>query len=103
MKHLSLCLVLAATSSALLAVSPVSAQVVAANCTSPACIEVVGQSGGVPAVDFGRFTIIARDAANQPVPGAIIRISFMDCHDIGFSLLQHQPEGEVRAIFKSYR
>ena len=64
---------------------------------------VVGQSEGMPAVAMGRFTVIARDAAHQPVPGATIRISFMDCHDVGFGLLQHQPEGEVRPIYKTYK
>jgi len=43
------------------------------NSTTPSCISLVGSSGGVAAA-AGQFTVVIRDLANNPIPGARVTI-----------------------------
>lgn len=46
----------------------------------PAFIEVVGTQGGVPD-EAGRFTIVVRDVANNPIVNANVIVDFTECTD----------------------
>ena len=52
------------------------------NSTFPSQINLMGVTGGV--VDpFGTFTVVVRDIANNPVPGAFVEVDFSACPEIG--------------------
>jgi hypothetical protein len=53
----------------------------AANSTTPACIFLVGSTGGVPD-PAGTFTVTVRDLANNPLNGASVVIDLANCSDI---------------------
>jgi hypothetical protein len=47
----------------------------------PAFIRVVGTHGGVPDT-IGTYTVVARDFARNPIPGAVVTLDFSSCPDL---------------------
>src|SRR6266849_9817869 len=65
------------------------------NSTVPACISLVGSSGGVPANAAGRFQVTVRDLANNPVAGAHVVVDLSACPDLHFCADQLDPSVDV--------
>lgn len=52
------------------------------NSTSPTFIRVVGYSTTVPDSIAGRFSVIVRDIANNPIANSLVTVDFSGCPDI---------------------
>ncbi len=73
------------------------------NTTAPALIQLVGATGGVPDVATGRFTVVARDVAANPIRGAYVIIDFTDCADVTICADQMDPEALTDCAYKNVR
>ena len=73
------------------------------NCTVPPMIRLVGARGGVPASAFGKFTVVVRDLANNPMPGASVVIDLASCYDLAVCADQHDPNVVVNCVAKTVR
>lgn len=93
----SLCLLLALAAPSLALASPPSA----ANSTAPACISLVGSSGGVPAAGAGAFTCIIRDLANNPLAGAVVVIDLSSVPEMFLCADQMDPAAIVNCANKT--
>jgi hypothetical protein len=84
-------------SSALLTASAVRAQdpPTPSNSTCPAFIRLVGSSAGVPDSTAGKFTIVIRDIANNPVPNSFVVLDFSGCPDVRIASDQLNPNYTV--------
>ena len=71
-----------------------------ANDTSPACISLVGTYGAAPA-PAGQFTVICRDLANNPMPGAVVVIDLSACPDLAICADQMDPAATVDCAHKT--
>jgi len=49
--------------------------------SAPAIIRLVGSAGGVADTPAGSFTVVVRDLANNPVPGASVVLDLSGCPD----------------------
>src|SRR5262249_30180349 len=68
--------------------------------TVPPCFSLVGASAaGVPAL-AGRFTVIVRDIASFPVPGAHVLIDLAACNDLHICPDQGDPAVTVNCTAK---
>ena len=59
--------------------------------TYPTFIRIVGTAAGVPDIVTGRFTVVARDIASNPVPNAFIQLDFSVAPDIRIASDQMDP------------
>ena len=75
----------------------------AGNSTAPACISLVGSIGGVPASATGGFTVVVRDLANNPWPGASVVIDISTALDLFICADQLDPAATVNCGGKSVR
>jgi hypothetical protein len=65
------------------------------NSTSPLCVSLVGAAASTPAAGFGQFTVVVRDLANNPCPGAVIVIDLSGAPDLRFCADQMDPAATV--------
>ena len=63
------------------------------NCTSPAFIRVVGAltQTATPDSTAGKFSVIVRDLANNPISGSNVVVDFSGCNDIKIASNQIHP------------
>jgi hypothetical protein len=73
-----------------------------ANDTTPTCISLVGTYGVTPAA-IGQFTVICRDLANNPMPGAVVVIDLSACPDLFMCADQLDPSATVDCVHKTVR
>jgi len=71
------------------------------NSSTPGCINLVGSNGVTPASDFGSFTVIVRDIANNPVVGANVVIDLSGALDIVLCADQLDPGLVVNCAAKT--
>lgn len=72
-----------------------------ANWTVPSLIIVVGEDGnGVPD-PRGEFTVVARDLANNPMPGVLVTIYFPSCGEARLASNQNDPDVVVNCASRS--
>ena len=69
-----------------------------ANSTAPTCISLVGHTGAAPARAIGEFTVIIRDLANTPMPGAEVSIDLSLCTDLRLAADQLDPAALVDCV-----
>ena len=92
----SLPLVLAAAHPAVAGFPPIGP-----NSSVPPCLTIVGHNGaGVPD-PLGRFPVIIRDLANNPVPGVIVTLDLSQCSDIALCAQQNDPAAVVNCAQKT--
>jgi len=64
--------------------------------SAPTIIRLVGSAGGVADAAAGSFTVVVRDLANNPVPGASVVVDFSGCPDVTICPDQLDPDpGEL--------
>lgn len=75
------------------------------NCTVPACISLVGSSAGVPDSAAGKFCVVVRDLANNPINGSSVVVDFSNdadariCSDqLNVNYLENCAAATVRAF-----
>ena len=90
------CILLALLTPALTSASPPSP----ANDTTPLCISLVGANGATPA-PAGQFTVVCRDLANNPMPGAVVVIDLSACPDLEICADQMDPAATVDCAHKT--
>lgn len=73
------------------------------NSTIPACISLVGTTGGVPASGVGGFTVVVRDFGNNPWPGASVAIDISYASDLFICAEQLDPAATVNCGGKTVR
>jgi len=71
-----------------------------ANSTTPACISLVGSSGGVAATS-GAFVVVVRDLANNPVAGATVVIDLSAAPDLSICADQLDAAATVDCAHKT--
>jgi len=76
---------------------------IAANCTVPSHIVLVGSSGGVPDAAAGQFTVVVRDIANNPRSGYSVVIDLSACADLEICADQMDPNAQVSCTAKTVR
>lgn len=91
-----LCLFLTLAAPSLALASPPSP----ANDTAPACISLVGTLGSTPAA-IGQFTVVCRDLANNPMPGARVVIDLSACPELFICADQLDPAATVDCAHKT--
>jgi len=77
-----------------------SAEVSPSNDVAPSCISLVGSNGLAPAAS-GQFTVICRDLANNPVPGAVVVIDLSTCPDLVLCADQMDAAATVDCVHKT--
>ena len=97
LRSLLLLLGLATPSLALAGIPPVNNSII------PACISLVGSTGGVAAAAAGGFVVIVRDLANNPVAGASVVIDLSGCSDLSICADQLDPEVTVNCAAVTVR
>ncbi len=71
--------------------------------TAPALIPVVGlNAAGVPD-PVGEIAIVARDIANNPIPGVPVVIDFSGCSEVRLSADPHDPDAVVDCVQRTVR
>lgn len=65
------------------------------NGTFPPCVRVVGTNGGQASQQFGEFEVVWLDLANNPIPGALIRVDFSAIPELHIAADQPDPEAIV--------
>src|SRR5580765_751463 len=73
------------------------------NCTVPTVIRLVGNSGGTPDATAGRFTVVARDLAMNPIAHASVLIGFESCTDLAICADQLDADATVYCAEKLVR
>ena len=73
------------------------------NCTLPTVIRLVGNSSGTPDAAAGRFTVIVRDIAMDPVAHASVVIGFESCTDLAICADQLDADATVFCAAKLVR
>jgi len=73
------------------------------NCTVPTVIRLVGNSGGAPDATAGRFTVVARDLAMNPIAHASVLIGFESCTDLAICADQLDADATVYCAEKLVR
>ena len=89
-----------------LALSPVLATACVPSsqlCSTPAIIRLVGSAGGVADAPAGSFTVVVRDLANNPVPGAAVVLDLSGCPDATICPDQLDPNEVVNLTAKTVR
>jgi len=71
------------------------------NTDVPFLIPVVGSNGVVPASGFGRFDVVVRDHANNPVPGATVTIDLSFATDVSLCADPLDPSLTVNCANKT--
>ena len=71
------------------------------NGTFPTCVRLVASDGAQAARAFGEFEVVVRDLANNPVPGAVIRVDFSVIPELHIAADQHDPDAIVDCGGKS--
>jgi hypothetical protein len=94
----SLCLPVLLVASVL--ATAVAAEPSPINDTAPSCISLVGTNGAVPA-PIGQFTVICRDLANNPLPGAVVTIDLSFCPELFLCADQLDPDATVNCAYKT--
>ena len=97
MRFRSLCLLLGLVSPAVAMADNCSCP----NSTSPQCISLVGAYGGVAARAVGEFTVVIRDLANDPLPGAVVVIDLSTAPDLRLCADQLDPAATVDCARKT--
>jgi hypothetical protein len=98
MVRLRTLLIASVAGSALLFASAARAQSdppIMTNSTIPAFIHLVGSAAGVPDTTAGRFTVVIRDIANNPIPNSFVVVDFSNCPDIRIASDQLNPNYTV--------
>jgi hypothetical protein len=72
---------LLATLGLVVATSAMAGRPVAANCSAPAFIKVVGTAGGTPD-SRGTFTVLVQDIAPAPIANCLVQVDFTNCSDM---------------------
>jgi len=75
--------------------TPAGAEPSPSNSIAPVCISLVGTSGNIPAHAAGRFQVLVRDLANNPVAGAHVVIDLSGCPDLHLCADQLDPAMDV--------
>ena len=70
------------------------------NDTVPLCISLVGSLGVVPAA-AGQFVVVARDLANNPMPGVMIVVDVSAAPDLFLCADQLDPAATVDCVHKT--
>lgn len=65
------------------------------NCTVPQLVHLVGMDGNGTPASIGQFTVVLRDLANHPVPGARVKFSLASVTDVAASSSQPDPTLDV--------
>jgi hypothetical protein len=65
------------------------------NSTCPAFIRLVGSTAGVPDTAAGKFLIVIRDIANNPVPNSFVVLDLSGCPDVRIASDQLNPNYTV--------
>lgn len=73
------------------------------NNTVPGWISLVGSAGGLPAHAFGRFQVVIRDVANNPVAGAVVDVDLSGCPDLHLCADQRDPDASVNCAVMRVR
>jgi len=73
------------------------------NSTAPACISLVGSTGGVPAATDGDFMVVVRDLASHPWAGASVVIDLSGAVDLFICAEQLDPAATVNCGAKTVR
>lgn len=82
----------------MVAATPVHADLPSpANWSVPTHIQLVGTNGVVPA-PVGQFEVVARDLANNPIPGADVVLDLSGVSDMHFCADQADPAFTVRCL-----
>ena len=71
------------------------------NSTTPLCISLVGSNGSAPAAATGQFSVILRDLANNPIPGATVVIDLSSALDLHFCADQMDADATVDCAHKT--
>ena len=71
------------------------------NGTFPACVRLVGSNGGQASQQFGEFEVVWLDLANNPVPGALLRVDFSAIPELVIAADQFDPDAIVDCAGKS--
>lgn len=74
-----------------------------ANSTAPACVSVVGQSLGLADSVAGKFSVIVRDLANNPLNGSSVVIDFSNDADIKICNPQLYPNYTLNCAARTVR
>lgn len=61
------------------------------NCIVPQLVHLVGMDGNSSPAPIGQFTVVIRDLANNPVPGAVVRFSLASVTDVAMCVSQPDP------------
>src|SRR6516225_7745030 len=64
----------------------------AANSTAPSRVRLVNARAGVPDRSDGQFTVVIRDNANNPMPGASVTLDFSGVPDVVLCSDQLDPD-----------
>ena len=94
-RHRALLLAIVAGSALLLASAARADLPPSPNSTIPASIHLVGSTAGIPDTTAGRFTVMMRDLANNPIPGSFVVVDFSNCPDIRIASDQLNPNYTV--------
>ena len=73
------------------------------NCTLPTLIRLVGSSAGIPDTTAGKFTVIVRDIAANPMAHATVVVSLEDCPDLALCADQLDPNAVTNCAAKLVR
>jgi hypothetical protein len=69
------------------------------NSTIPVFIHLVGSTAGVHDTTAGRFTVVIRDIANNPVSNSFVVVDFSSCPDIRIASDQLNPNYTVNCTY----
>lgn len=74
-----------------------------ANSTVPPHLQVVAMHGGVPDRDAGRFDVVVRDLANNPVAGVFVTLDFGAVPELRLAADPLDPEEAVNCAARTVR
>ena len=75
----------------------------AANSTVPTAIQLVGAQGTIADAAAGRFTIVLRNVANNPLNNALVALDFSECPDLELCTDQLDANATVFCAGKAVR
>ena len=81
------------TAAMLLSAGPSAAAVIVppVRVQAPSCITLVGSNAGVPATSLGRFEVVIRDIANNPIFNSPVVVDLSGCDDLWLCTDQLDP------------
>ena len=81
---------------AFLAAGEASAVPSAANSSVPAHVLLVGRAGDLADTTAGAFSVVVRDAANNPVAARVVELRLINCPDARLSSQSYAPATTIR-------